>query len=147
VNHLLLELGEPNMFVTMFYGVIEQTTGRLTYARAGHDRPLLLRNNTIHELAGRGLALGLFDTDQLRLSDEQIDLSSGDRLVLYSDGLTDVSNTEGKLFDLERFKTLLQTYANLSPNDLCAAIFGYLSTYQSGTEHYDDMTLLIIGVD
>jgi sigma-B regulation protein RsbU (phosphoserine phosphatase) len=147
VNHLLLELGEPNMFVTIFYGVIEQATGRLTYARAGHDRPLLLRDSSIQELAGRGLALGLFDTDELRLSDEQIRLSSGDRLVLYSDGLTDVSNRDGQLFDLARFKTLLQSYATLTPNDLCTAIFGYLSTYQSGTEHYDDMTLLVVGVD
>jgi len=68
VNDLLLELGQARMFVTVFYGVVEIATGMLTYARAGHDRPLLLRAGKAYELSGEGIFLGFFPFDALHLS-------------------------------------------------------------------------------
>src|SRR5689334_9682028 len=90
VNRLLRELGEPHMFVTVFYGVIALCSRRLTYARAGHDYPLLLRDGASMALGGRGTVLGMLEMNDLALSEEQIDLAPGDRLVLYTDGLTDI---------------------------------------------------------
>ena len=58
VNRLLLELGEQGMFVTVFYGVLDGTSGHLIYARAGHDHPLLLRDGAAQPLAGKGCCLG-----------------------------------------------------------------------------------------
>ena len=147
VNRLLLELGEPSMFVSVFYGVLERTTRRLTYTRAGHDRPLLLREGTAQFLGGQGAVLGFLDQDNLHLSEEQIVLIPGDRLVLYTDGLIDVLAPDGQLFDLEQLESLLQSHASLSPAELCAATFADLLAYQGTAEQYDDMTMLAMEVE
>lgn len=146
VNRLLLELGEPDMFVSVFYGVVEGAARRLTYTRAGHDRPLLLREGTIQVLGGEGAVLGFLDQDDLHLSEEQILLMPGDRLVLYTDGLTDVQAPDAQLFDLDQFKALLGSHADLPPAEMCAVTFDDLAAYQGVAEQYDDMTMLVVGV-
>jgi sigma-B regulation protein RsbU (phosphoserine phosphatase) len=146
VNRLLLELGEPNMFVSVFYGVVEAATRRLTYARAGHDRPLLLRAGTVQPLGGQGAVLGFLDPGDLHLSEEHVALAPGDRLVLYTDGLTDVLAPDGRLFDRGQLESLLQSCAGLSLADMCAAIFAELTAYRGAAEQYDDMTLLAVEV-
>ncbi len=147
VNRLLLELGEPNMFVSVFYGVVEGAARRLTYTRAGHDRPLLLREGAVQPLTGQGAVLGFLDQDELHLSEEQITLAPGDRLVLYTDGLTDVQAPDEQLFDLGQLKSVLQSHARLSPSEMCATTFADLATYQGSAEQFDDMTMLVVGVE
>jgi len=146
VKRLLLELGDPNMFVSVFYGVVEGATRRLTYARAGHDRPLLLRGGTVQRPGGEGSILGLLDQRDLHLSEEQMALAPGDRLVLYTDGLTDVEAPDGQLFDPNQFASLLQSHASLPAADLCATVFAGLAAYQGSAEQFDDMTLLVVEV-
>jgi sigma-B regulation protein RsbU (phosphoserine phosphatase) len=147
VNRLLLELGEPNMFVSVFYGVVEAATRRLTYTRAGHDRPLLLRAGAVQPLTGQGAVLGFLDQDELHLSEEQVVLAPGDRLVLYTDGLTDVQAPDERLFDLGRLESVLRSHAELSPSEMCAATFADLAVYQGSAEQFDDMTMLVVGVE
>jgi sigma-B regulation protein RsbU (phosphoserine phosphatase) len=146
VNRLLRELGEPNMFVSVFYGILEGGSRRLTYTRAGHDRPLLLRDGTVQTLGGTGACLGILEQDDLHLSEEQAVLSPGDRLVLYTDGLTDVMSPGKRLFGLGRFRSLLRSYARLLPEDLCKVAFADLAAYQGDADQFDDMTMLIVGV-
>jgi serine phosphatase RsbU (regulator of sigma subunit) len=147
VNALLLELGEPNMFVTVFYGVVERTSRRLVYSRAGHDRPLVLRGGTTVELGGKGAALGLLENQLLRLSEERVELAPGDRLVLYTDGLTDMMAPDGELFDRARLETLLCLHAHLSPARLCEAVFGDLAAFKGSADQFDDTTILVVAVE
>jgi sigma-B regulation protein RsbU (phosphoserine phosphatase) len=147
VNRLLRELGEPNMFVTVFYGVVETSTRRLTYARAGHDRPLLLRKNDVLELGGQGAILGLLEPDELCIADEVLHLATGDRLVLYTDGLTDALSPAGERFDRTALAAFLSDRAFLPADDLCAAAFAELARHQAGAEQFDDMTMLVLAVD
>jgi serine phosphatase RsbU (regulator of sigma subunit) len=147
VNTLLMELGEPNMFVTLFYGVMDCPARRFTYARAGHDRPLLLRGNSVQVLSGQGMTLGLFESSRWELSEEQITLQPGDCLVLYTDGLTDVVDPDGTLYDLAQFTALVESLVGLEPEAFCAAIFEHLHAYRRTAEQFDDMTLLTLAVD
>ncbi len=146
VHRLLVELGQPNMFVTVFYGVVDAAARRLTYTRAGHDRPLLLRADSVQPLGGEGAFLGFLDEADLHLSEEQLDLRPGDRLVLYTDGLVDALSAEGRLFELSRLMPLLQSRAELPAEELCAATFAALAAYQGQAEQYDDMTMLVVEV-
>lgn len=146
VNRLLLQLGEPEMFVTIFYGVVEGKRRRLTYARAGHDRPFLLRSGAARELDGDGMPLGLLPAERICLSEEVVQLAAGDRLAVYSDGLTDALSPTGVLFDRPRLQALLLEQATLSPAELCEAVFERLAVYRAGAEQYDDMTLLVMAV-
>lgn len=146
VNELLIELGQPDMFVTVFYGVLEASTRCLTYVRAGHDRPLLLRGGDACLLPGEGTSLGILSTDRLRLSTEHLTLASSDRLVLYTDGLTDVIGPDGQLNDRAQLQAMLLAHAELGAEALCEAAFSGLAAYQHGAEQYDDMTMLVVEV-
>ena len=146
VHRLLLELGEPDMFVTVFYGVVDAATRRLTFSRAGHDRPLLLRQGEALPLGGEGTFLGVMDEDKLHLSEEEMDLQPGDRLVLYTDGLMDAVAADGQPFGLGRLVSLLQSHAALAADDLCSATFADLAAFQGQAEQYDDMTMLVVEV-
>ncbi len=147
VNGLLRELGRARMFVTVFYGVVDPYTHRMTYTRAGHDRPLLLREGQVTELCGDGVFLGYLDTQDLFLTEETLQLQSGDRLVLYTDGLVDTISPQGRRFDLVGLHKLTAASHHLAASELCDAVFETLLTYQAGAEQYDDMTLLVVEVD
>ncbi|MCL5998105.1 MAG: SpoIIE family protein phosphatase, partial [Chloroflexi bacterium] len=146
VNRLLLALGEAEMFVAVFYGVIDARAHTLTYTRAGHDKPLLLRDGGVQPLGGEGTVLGLLDTELLGLTEERVGLQPGDRLVLHTDGLTDVLDEQDRLFGLENLKRFLQTHDQMPPADLCAAVFHMLAAYKGSAEQYDDMAMLVVEV-
>jgi serine phosphatase RsbU (regulator of sigma subunit) len=146
VNRLLLQLSEPKMFVTVFYGVVDVTRRRLRYARAGHDWPFLLRRGEVHRLRGRGVFLGFFD-DHFYLSEESLDLQPGDRLVLYTDGFSDQLSPEGEPVGVEKIVAVLRQHANQPPASLCPALFDAVAGHQATAEQYDDMTLLLMALD
>lgn len=146
VHRLLLELGESDMFVTAFYGVVDVTTRTLTFSRAGHEKPLLLRSGTVQSLGGQGTLLGLIDSDQVILSEERSVFEPGDILVLYTDGLTDALSAQGEPFGLERLRDFLTGHA-ANIDDLCAATFSNVMAHQFGTEQFDDMAMLAMQVD
>jgi sigma-B regulation protein RsbU (phosphoserine phosphatase) len=146
VNRLLLELGRAEMFVTVFYGVVDTHAQRLTFCRAGHDCPLLLRDGTMQRLRGRGAFLGFLEQAELGLTEEQVDLFPGDRLVLYTDGLTDASTADGELLGLDRLCELLQSCTATTPSVLCDMVFASVFAYQGNAEQFDDMTMLVVQV-
>ena len=146
VNQLLRELGDPQMFVTVFYGVIDRATRVLTYARAGHDYPMLLRNGAATLLEGRGLVLGAFDQREIPLEEVAVQLEPGDQLALYTDGLTDVFGPDGQRFEPERLQEVFLRHAGGTADTLCDATFADLAAFQGSAEQFDDMTLLVVAV-
>jgi len=146
VNRLLLELGDLNGFVSVFYGIVECSAHRLVYARAGHERPLLLRAGEVIRLGGEGMVLGVQDSSSLNLNQQEQYLLPGDRLILYSDGLTDVADDTGAFFSLARLVTLFQMQTEKPIDALCQAIFDGLAQFRGQAEQFDDMTLLVLDV-
>jgi sigma-B regulation protein RsbU (phosphoserine phosphatase) len=147
VNELLRELGRARMFVTVFYGVVDGLAGKLTFARAGHDRPLLIQGENIQELEGEGVFLGFLGSQDLHLTEESVELTPGDRLILYTDGLIDTVSPEGYRFDREGLHTLLRNVRDMPARELCDAVFDELAKFQGEAEQFDDMTLLVVEVD
>jgi serine phosphatase RsbU (regulator of sigma subunit) len=80
------------------------------------------------------------------LSEERLDLQSDDRLVLYTDGLTDTLAEDGRMFSLSQFLPVIQRHAHLPLAEFCPAIFADLDAYRGKAEQYDDMTLLVVEV-
>ncbi|MBI4787630.1 MAG: SpoIIE family protein phosphatase [Chloroflexi bacterium] len=147
VHRLLMELGEPDMFVTVFYGVVDTATRELTYVRAGHEPPILLRDGETRLLLGRGTFLGLLDDSQVSWTEERIALRGGDRLALYTDGLCDAVAPDGERFGAERVASFLQTQPRASPADLCAGMFAAIKNFAQTAEQFDDMAMLVIHVE
>ena len=90
------------------------------------------------------MVLGIFSETPFFLSEESLTLQSGDRLVLYTDGLTDTTSPEGHFYGLDRLIQQLHTCCKMFPADLCSAIFSDLKEYQSSSEQFDDMTMLVM---
>lgn len=146
VNRLLRELGEPSMFVSVFYAVVDAQAHKCTYTRAGHDRPLLVRGGELVRLKGHGAVLGTLGDDDLRLSEETVNLLSGDLLVLFTDGLPDAVDVNGTFYGLKRFEETLRIDEACTAKELCSGVFDAIATFQGQSEQFDDMTLVVLGV-
>lgn len=147
VNQLLCALGSPGMFVTVFYGVVDTTTRSMRYCRAGHDYPLLLRQGTAQHLGGQGVVLGFLPDAGQRLSEETLALLPGDRLVLYTDGMTDALNPQDQRYDLEHLAALLSEQAHADASSLLEHAFSGVCTYQGDAAQFDDMTMLVVALE
>lgn len=146
VHRLLREIGEPTQFVTLFYGVLNITARTLTYVRAGHDYPLLVRGETLRELDAPGTLLGLLEEDELYLEQAQIQLERGDCLVLYTDGMTDALNPAGMEFGRRALAQFALGHAGVPAQELGDALFDAVQEHQGSAAAFDDMTLLIVQV-
>lgn len=146
VHRLLLQVAEPTQFVTLFYGVLNLADRSLTFVRAGHDYPLLVRGDEITTLRGVGTMLGLLDEDEVILNEIKMDLQSGDRLVLYTDGMTDAVNTAEELYSRAEMEIVALANASAPLDKMGDAIFDAVTAHQGEAMQFDDMTLLIVAL-
>lgn len=130
-------------FVTAFYGVLHRPSGRLTYVRAAQDRPLHLRPGAAPEsLTGDGRFLGMIEA--LTLHEEQIFLRPGDRLLLFSDGVTDALNEDDARYGLERLKSVLEQASMNAPDDILGYLTRDIHQWQGVAPAFDDVTMLLV---
>lgn len=146
VNRSLLELGELSGFVSVFYGIVDQKTLRMEYSRAGHERPLLLRDGQVLSLPANGAVLGILDGDDLKLDQAEIFLEPHDRLILFTDGLVDVANEHGEFFGSERLNTLVKSLEGKPIYEVCQTLFEGLANFRGKIDQFDDMTLLVLEI-
>lgn len=141
-NKLLVEMTQADMFVTVFYGVLDLGDGRLRYARAGHDYPLLFSPHTgeCRTLRGRGIVLGCLET--VSLEEVTVQLHPSELLVLYTDGITDANSISGAFFGIDRLRETICATGDMSPQDVCDLVFENVDRFQAGAVQYDDMAVL-----
>lgn len=148
VSHYLCYNNESAMFVTAFYGVLDIQTGSLTYCDAGHLPPYILtKNGTVKKFSKNGgIALGVIDDLEQENSlylEITIQLSPGDMIILYTDGITEAVNSKNIAYPIERFETLLKQNVNQDIAKIINDLKADIESYVSG-EQYDDITLLCI---
>jgi sigma-B regulation protein RsbU (phosphoserine phosphatase) len=131
-------------FATLFYCVISNDGRRLTYCNAGHNPPLVLRNGTIRELAEGGLVIGIHRDEHYGQS--QVRLQAGDVVLLYTDGITEALNFEGRRFGVERLKESLRKYGNLEARPIANNILWDVRRFVGLAEQSDDQTMVAIKV-
>jgi phosphoserine phosphatase RsbU/P len=143
-NRHITRLEKSTQFVTALYGVLDTKTGEFSYARAGHEPPLLLHaHGDVHRLPHKpGMALGLWEN--IALDEYSIYLPQGSLLVLFTDGMTDCRNPKGEPFGLERVKTTMAGLWEATAQKSCDLLFDTLMMYQSGSKQDDDVTLVAV---
>jgi serine phosphatase RsbU (regulator of sigma subunit) len=146
VNRHITRLQKSTQFVTVLYGILDLKTRLFSYARAGHEPPLLLHPDGMVERIPHspGMALGLWNT--ITLDEREITLPLGSTLLLYTDGMTDCRNPHGESFGLEKIKTTLRGLSNINAQHVCDNLLETLVTYQEGLKQDDDVTLVAIHV-
>jgi len=141
VNSLFFKNTSDSAYASFFLGQYDDKTGRLLYANCGHYAPLLLRaNNTLEKLESTCTVLGLFSEWKCSVQERQ--LSPGDVLVLYTDGITETFDDAGEEFGEARLIEALHENRGLSSQPMLAAIIEKVQRYSSHEQH-DDMTLII----
>ena len=144
VNRSLLLNSQKGLFVTCLYAILNTRSGEMTYANAGHNRPLWLRRSRkdIVWLEMGGMPLGV--SEQLKLSDQQLQMKEHDQLVFYTDGVTEARSVDGTLFGEERLFNILNLFRNRPSSSLIDAIDQKIMDYRSGAPVSDDLTLMVI---
>ena len=144
LNALLCRNMASDRFVTLFYAQLDGPARRLRYVSAGHNPPFILHADGSHErLREGGGVLGVFANQAFRSGVAQ--LQSGDRMVLYTDGVTEACNTDEEEFGEQRLLTVLQENRRRSPEAIQKEILLAVSAFSHGTWQ-DDATLLVVGV-
>jgi len=142
INGFLHRSIEPGRFVTAFLCVLDVGRGRISYANAGHNQPLLVRaTGEISMLREGGLVLGMFGDTPYRQVD--IDVDPGDLLVLYTDGLTEAVNEEEEFYGEERLIDCLRRHPQVSCRDALRSIMTEVRAFTEGTGLPDDLTVLL----
>lgn len=141
VNKLFLENTEDHAYATLFFAEYDDHRRRLRYANCGHLSGLLLRENgSLDRFQATGTVVGLFrDWD---CTVEQRQLSPGDTLLLYTDGITESLNKDGQEFGEQRVVDALRRHRQLSAQALLGAIVSDLREF-SPDEEQDDITLIV----
>lgn len=142
VNELILADARSDLFVTMFLADLSPV-GRVVYANAGHNPPLVVRAATgeVEYLKEHGMALGVLP--EVLMRDQQIRLENGDVLVLYTDGVTDALNARGDEFGLERLEQVIVNRRRQTADSIVAAIQNAVSQFVGNEPPFDDLTLIV----
>lgn len=129
-----------NMFATVFIGILDPESGKLTYINCGHEPPIVRHaSNQISSLMPTGAAIGMFAGIDFRF--KEIELQTGDTLVAFTDGVTDAQNEDGDLFSKEK---LIQCLAEhfISAEALVDEMVQKIDQHVADAKQFDDITLM-----
>jgi serine phosphatase RsbU (regulator of sigma subunit) len=144
-NERILADTQADLFVTVFYGILDPVTATLTYCNAGHHPPYLLSaegQGAIQILPGRGIALGV--VDDTKWDCRTAHLPRGAALLLYTDGVLDAQNAQQEPFGSEQMLAVAQSNLGRSAHELQDGLLTRLQQFIGDAPQFDDITLLTV---
>ncbi|NLD48455.1 MAG: SpoIIE family protein phosphatase [Clostridiaceae bacterium] len=144
VNVMLYADNDECMFVTAFLAILEVDTGRLTFSNAGHNPPLLKRHDGEYEWVAAKKGFVLAGMENTKFQANELTIGKGDMLFLYTDGVTEAMDIEGKLFSDQRLKDTLNKLKNLEGKELTAGIRNEIREHVKDAPQSDDITMMVL---
>lgn len=141
-NAKLCEGNDADMFVTAWMGVVDLKTGHVTFANAGHNPPVICRNGRPEYLKSRA-GLVLAGMDGVRYKVQEFDLEPGDRIYLYTDGVTEATTKDNTLYGEDRLLQFIGNNVSLDADGMLHAIKKDIDTFVGDAEQFDDITMLM----
>jgi serine phosphatase RsbU (regulator of sigma subunit)/pSer/pThr/pTyr-binding forkhead associated (FHA) protein len=142
LNHFLLERTSGEKYATIFYSLVERG-GSLSYVNAAHCPPMLVRAGGIAmELVATGRPVGLLEESTFEVANER--LLPGDKVVIYSDGVTEAQNARGEFFGKKRLREIVTSHAQQSCTAIHDAIQEGVSAFAEGARQSDDITVVVM---
>jgi serine phosphatase RsbU (regulator of sigma subunit) len=130
-----------HMFVTCFFGVLDPINGRLIFANAGHSAPFHLTPDGVADLEARGMPLGLMA--DATYAENEVHITSGDALLLYSDGMTEARDATGHIFGVPRLRAPLADRRAAPGKDVLHGLLGQLAAFSGAEREQDDDVTLV----
>lgn len=147
LNSLLYDdLTRAELFITMFYAKYNATTGRLSYANAGHNHPVIYRKgqSACIELDAEGLILGV--KRSVMFEERTIELQQGDVVLFYTDGLTEAANPEGDMFENGRVCSQLGKVSHLPVQEIIDSFYQAVTEFTGSTTMQDDISIVVLKI-
>lgn len=143
-NERICSHNKADMFVTVWLGVLEISTGRLISSNAGHEDPAVCRKNGDFELwkSKHGLMLGTLEG--IKYADFEFRLNKGDKLFLYTDGVHEATNEQDEMFRIDCMLDALNSYKEKSPTEILKGMHNSINTFVGDAPQFDDLTMLCI---
>lgn len=141
-NAELVQSNKEKLFVTVWLGILDTSTGVLSYVNAGHNPPLMVHaDGSIDNIVSKpNFVLGR--KKGIRYKEHRIQLAPGDKLFLYTDGLTDSTDVSGQMFKEDRVKEVLS--ACKGADSIIPNMIDSVSSFSNGAEQFDDITMLLV---
>ena len=143
-NKAICSNNREEMFVTVWLGILELSTGKITAANAGHEYPVLRRADGDFELVKDKHGFVIGGMDGVRYKEYELQLSPGDRLFLYTDGVPEATSGEKELFGTERMLNALNGVRDAAPEDILKGVRQAVDAFVKDAEQFDDMTMLCV---
>ncbi len=151
LNNILSDNLAEDMFISMLYMVLNTETHLLSFARAGHEAPIILHrdNQKIDRDESDGIAIGLVDSSTFKsiIETKNIQLRSGDLVVTYTDGITEAMDDTGEEWGLENLLNSIKENNKHTATNLLENIENKVLEFAGNTPQHDDMTMLAINID
>ena len=142
-NTTLCANGQEDMFVTVWIGILELSTGRLTAANGGHEYPVLEKEGRFEVyMDTHGFLVG--GMPGMQYTDYEIRMEPGDKLFVYTDGIPEAHNGELEMFGIERMVDTLNRNREEKPEDLLKAVQKAVDAFVGDAEQFDDLTMLCL---
>ena len=142
-NEKLCENNESGMFVTAWMGILDLTTGKMQFANAGHNPPLLKRANGDFAYLKTRAGFVLAGMEGIRYRASELTLEPGDRLFLYTDGVPEATNTENQLYGEERLLAFMNQNDSMEATALLPALKNNIDEFVGDAPQFDDITMLM----
>ena len=142
-NEKLCENNESGMFVTAWMGILDLTTGKVQFANAGHNPPLIKRADGSFEYLKTRAGFVLAGMDGVRYRAGELTLAPGDRVFLYTDGVPEATNAENKLYGEDRLLDFMNQNATAEAVTLLPALKANIDEFVGEAPQFDDITMLM----
>ena len=142
VNEQLCEGNEAEYFVTVWAAVVDLRTGEVVEANAGHEYPALCQKDGSYELVRTKHSPAVAIMEGMRFRERSFRLNPGDRLFVYTDGVTEATDAQNQLFGEERLVTALNQNPGLTQEKLLASVRESIDTFVGEAPQFDDLTML-----
>ena len=142
VNNSICEHNDENLFVTIWLGILELSTGHLTFVNAGHEEPAVYHKGGSFELykTKHNVAVGVFP--DIAYTNYDVQLGSGDKLFIYTDGVPEATDMFDKLYTTGRMLEALNKHREGSPQEILEGVYGSVKEFVGGRAQFDDLTML-----
>jgi serine phosphatase RsbU (regulator of sigma subunit) len=141
LNKLLFESTSASEFATLFYGVVDLKSGKLKYANAGHDYPIIVNGGGSEPLGESGIVLGCLP--HFSYVENSYKLPKDSVLVIYTDGVTETESNAGEYFGTDRLREMLVRSAREGADEICRRVVDEVRSFGGG-ETQDDLTLIVL---
>ncbi|MBR2701385.1 MAG: SpoIIE family protein phosphatase [Erysipelotrichaceae bacterium] len=144
LNEALCSHNEAEMFLTVWIGILEISTGKLTACNAGHEYPMIKHPDGNYEMLKdkHGLVLGAMQ--HMKYTEYEIYLEPGSKVFVYTDGLPEATNKDEKMFGTDRVVETLNVDPNVSPEQTLQNMRKAVDEFVQDAEQFDDLTMLCI---